>query len=88
MPCRVIDDDEWDGDGDWQDDGADEADFDDEGATAECPYCGEEVPENTPRCPYCEKYISEEDAPAGRKPVWIVVGVLVSLYVVYRWTVG
>jgi hypothetical protein len=41
------------------------------------------------RCPHCENYLSEEDEAApSRKPWWIIVGVLVCLYVVYRWIVG
>jgi hypothetical protein len=48
-----------------------------------------EIHEDSVRCPHCENYLSEEDAAApSRKPWWIIVGVLVCLYVVYRWIVG
>jgi len=70
------DDDDWD-DGD--------PDEDDESATVPCPYCKRQVHEDAQRCPHCERYISEEDAPAARKPWWIVVGVVVCLYIVFRW---
>jgi predicted nucleic acid-binding Zn ribbon protein len=53
--------------------------------TVECPYCGREIHEDAQRCPYCEQYISEEDAPPRRKPWWIIVGVVVCLYIVWRW---
>jgi len=82
MPRRVLDDDEWDDDEEYG------ADKDDGEPTVPCPYCDRQIPEDTPRCPYCENYISEEDAPPAKKPWWIVVGVLICLYIVYRWTVG
>jgi hypothetical protein len=53
-----------------------------------CPHCGREILEESERCPYCERYISQEDTPPARKPVWFVLGVLACLYVVYRWVVG
>lgn len=81
MPRRVIDD-------EWDDEWDDEEDHDDEESTIPCPYCDRAIPEDTPRCPYCETYISEEDAPPAKKPWWIVAGVVVCLYIVYRWTLG
>jgi len=75
---------------DWDDDGEewplDDADDDDD-STVQCPYCRRPIPEDTPRCPYCEHYISAEDAPPERKPWWIITGVVVCLYIVYRWVV-
>ena len=70
-----------------------EEDFDDDNdgddePTIPCPYCKRQVHEDCQRCPYCEQYISEEDAPTGRKPWWIVAGVILCLYVVFRWIVG
>lgn len=55
--------------------------------TVPCPHCGREVYEDAERCPYCENYISEEDTPpsSSRKPWWLIVGVLLCLYAVYRW---
>ena len=37
---------------------------------------------------HCERYLSKEDAPLERKPLWIWVGVIACLYVVYRWIFG
>ncbi len=78
MARYTADDDEWD----------DPFDDDDDDVTVPCPHCRRAIPEDIPRCPYCENYISEEDAPPARKPAWIIAGVLVCLYVVYRWTTG
>jgi hypothetical protein len=72
MPRRDSDDDEWD---------------DEEESTVPCPYCKEEIHEDSPRCPHCGNYISEEDVPPTRKPWWILVGVVLCLYAVYRWIV-
>jgi predicted nucleic acid-binding Zn ribbon protein len=60
----------------------------DEDTTIPCPYCRRPIYEDSQRCPHCGNYISEEDAPAARKPWWIIVGALLVLYVVYRWIVG
>ena len=66
------------------------ADWDDEAEaeTTPCPYCRKQIHEDSERCPHCKQYISEEDAPASGKPWWIVVGVLICLYAVYRWIAG
>jgi hypothetical protein len=72
------------------DDSWDEPDFDgpdDEADTMPCPYCGEDVYEDAPRCPHCGQYISQEDAPPGRKPWWIIVGALLCLAVAVAWIV-
>jgi hypothetical protein len=61
---------------------------DDDESTVPCPHCKREIHEDSQRCPYCEHYISKEDSPAGRRPWWIVVGVIVCLYVVLRWITG
>ena len=77
MPRRISED-EWDGD-----------EWDDEEPTISCPYCRREIHEDAVRCPHCENYLSEEDEPApSRKPWWLIVGVIVCLYLVYRWIVG
>ena len=72
-------------DDDYDDDYPDE-DPDEDEPTITCPYCRREIHEDSERCPYCESYISREDAPA-RKPWWLVLGVGLCLYVVYRWIV-
>ena len=64
-----------------------EAEDDDE-PTVPCPYCRREIHEDAQQCLYCEAYISEEDAPANRKPWWIILGVVVCLYIVLRWVTG
>lgn len=70
------------------DDDFDEDDWGESGdLLEECPQCGEEIPEDAPRCPYCENYVTSEDAPARRKPLWIIVGVILCLYIVYQWIV-
>ena len=68
-------------DDDFDDDDPDE---EDDEPTVRCPYCNRQIHEDAQRCPFCEKYISEEDAPSGRKPWWIVAGVIVCLYIVLR----
>lgn len=65
---------------DWDDD-------DDAEPTVPCPYCQRDIHEDSVRCPYCANYISDEDAAPARKPWWIVLGVLLGLYAVYRWIV-
>jgi len=70
----------------WNDD--EDQEEGDEDTTIPCPYCRHPIYEDSQRCPHCGNYISEEDAPAARKPWWIIVGALLGLYVVYRWIVG
>jgi hypothetical protein len=76
---------------DYEDDSDEEfdpSDGEDEESTVPCPYCRRHIHEDAQRCPYCENYLSEEDAPPGRKPWWLLLGVLAALYAVYRWIVG
>jgi len=73
---------EWD-DEDWADDDIEEEDD----ATIPCPYCRRAIHEDSVRCPYCEQYISEEDAPPGKRPWWIVVGVVLCLAAIGLWFV-
>jgi hypothetical protein len=82
-------DDSEDDEQDWDSDDDDwDSDEEDDEPTVACPYCKRQIHEDSQRCPYCEHYVSEEDAPAPRKPWWIVVGVILALYVVFRWIVG
>jgi len=89
MPRRVATEDEWEDDGDgWTPDDEDEEwvpDDEDEDPTVECPHCHEPVFDETERCPHCGRYISEEDVPPGRRPWWIVLGVVLALVAVYLW---
>ncbi len=72
------DDDDWDDDGDSGDDSADEP-------TVPCPYCRREILEDSPRCPHCERYLSAEDSPLPRRPLWVVVTALICLAMVLWW---
>jgi len=87
-----VDEDAWN---DNEEDGAGEADKvdeapngDDEETTTPCPYCRCPIHEDSYRCPHCGNYLSEEETASSRKPWWIIVGVVLVLYVVYRWIVG
>jgi hypothetical protein len=85
-------------DDDWEDeteelidDSDDEFDVDEkelDEPTVECPHCRESIHEDAQRCPYCGNYVSEEDRPPPRPPWWIALGVVVCLYLIYRWIVG
>jgi len=68
------------------DDDPDDA-WDDDG-TIPCPYCGEEMLEDSPRCPACGRYQSEEDRPPQQKPPWIVVGIVICLVIALAWAAG
>jgi hypothetical protein len=72
-------------DDDWDDDLPEE---DADEPTIPCPYCRREIHEDSQRCPHCERYISQEDHPSPAKPWWLVLGVALCLYIVYRWTFG
>ena len=80
----------WETDDDFEGDefDGDESDELDDEPTIPCPHCGAEIHEEAQRCPHCERYISEEDAPAARKPWWVVLGAILGLYAAYRWVVG
>ena len=87
MPRRVADEDEWeddpeDGD-DWQPD--DDAEDDD---TVPCPHCRAPVYEGAEQCPACGNYLSEEDDPPARKPLWLVIGFVLCLSIVCLWALG
>ncbi len=58
---------------------------DEEGDTAPCPYCRRAIYEDSPSCPHCGNYVTDEDAPPGRKPWWLIVGALVCLAVLLLW---
>jgi hypothetical protein len=89
MPQRTRLNDEWEGEPDPDQEPEDlelEQDEDDD-LCSPCPHCGREILEESERCPHCEHYLSREDAPPARKPIWILLGVVACLYVVYRWIV-
>ena len=67
----------------------DDVEDDDESEpTVSCPWCDREIHEDAQRCPHCGQYISSEDGPSGRKPWWIVAGVLLCLAMVVGWLFG
>lgn len=53
----------------------------DDDLTMPCPYCRQKVYEGAEFCPYCRRYLSIEDAP-WRKPLWIIVTVIICLLIV------
>lgn len=91
MSPQVREEDRYDDEEEWGEDAEEfnsSADDEDEDPTMPCPYCGWHIPEDTPRCPYCEHYLSDEDSPPPRKPLWIIVGTVACLYIIYRWIAG
>lgn len=72
-------------DDDWQPDD-DSWDEDDDGRVP-CPYCREEMLEDSPRCPSCGRYISEEDSLPRRKPLWVLATIAVCLIIALMWLV-
>lgn len=79
----------WDEDADDLDDREmpepDDSDEDDE--TVPCPHCREPVYEDAEQCPACGAYLSREDLP-WRRPIWLIVGVILGLIVVLGWVAG
>ncbi|NDH94114.1 MAG: hypothetical protein EBZ13_06180 [Planctomycetia bacterium] len=71
---------------DWDDDTID-TDLADDGelVTLPCPYCGEEMLEDSPQCPACGNYISAEELPYYRQPLWVVVTAVICLMLVLGW---
>ena len=73
---------------DWEDDedeSEDDYSTEDEEALYPCPHCQKEIYEGTERCPYCEQYISREDEPQARIPLWIIVTTVLCFGVVCLW---
>ena len=53
---------------------------DDAGDVVEaCPWCGEEMYDDSPRCPACGQYRSREDSPPDQKPAWVLMTAVVLL---------
>ena len=87
MRRQLEDEDDWDeGCGHGESDDWNEGDESD--STVPCPYCGQQMYEDSPRCPHCGQYISEEDAPPSRLRWWIILGVLLCLCVVAVWIIA
>ena len=83
--CKMKDiDDENDDDAtadDWEDPEPWDQDDINEAEEIPCPYCGKPVSELAELCPNCRSYISGEDSPGTRKPIWkwLVVGLLIAM---------
>jgi hypothetical protein len=63
----------------------DPSDMDDESDGAEtepCPYCRRPVYEQVEACPHCGNFISREDAPPRRFPLWVVISAVVCIAIV------
>lgn len=72
--------DDWDDEGDsWEDD--------DSPVMVACPYCREGMLEDAPQCPSCGNYVSEEDSPPPRKPLWILATIAICLIIALMWLV-
>ncbi len=85
MPRHLDTEDNWD-------DPDDDYSSEDETPTMPCPYCQQDIAEDTPRCPHCERYLTTEEMDADQaipdgKPWWLVAGVIVCLVLVYFWIV-
>jgi predicted nucleic acid-binding Zn ribbon protein len=72
-------------DDDPPDDDYEQDDEDDDDDTDPCPYCGEPIHFEAVLCPHCDRYLSKEDAPAEKKPLWIFVTAIVCLIIVVCW---
>jgi hypothetical protein len=78
-------DEDWDEDGDYEAFDGYDSQIDEDAPTVPCPYCRREIHEDANQCPYCGQYVSREDAPRQPKPWWLIVGVVVCLYLIWRW---
>ena len=65
---------------DYESDGTQEGDD----YTVPCPSCKADVHEDAERCPHCGEYITRSTSPwSGRPLVWIALGLLGILAVIY-----
>ncbi len=71
---------------DWDDDG-DSFEDDEEPVMVPCPYCREEMFEDSPRCPSCGMYVSEEETPPPSKPFWVLATIVICLIVALIWLI-
>jgi hypothetical protein len=80
-----LDDDGMDGDGRDEDPDPSDQDVDVNDDTIPCPWCRTPIYENSEFCPHCGKYVTEEEAPSSRYPVWIIVGVVLGVIASAIW---
>lgn len=59
--------------------------YDEELPTVDCPHCGREVLEESPRCPHCENYLSREDAPPQPRSWFWGVMMVLALLAAFWW---
>lgn len=102
MSRQALNDDDWDDEAsddfdsrveDSGDSGIEESRVEDSGIEGEedltiaCPYCGEDVYEDSPRCPHCENYLSVEErtSSSSSMPVWVIVGLVLALLATSTW---
>jgi predicted nucleic acid-binding Zn ribbon protein len=53
--------------------------------TLPCPYCGKPVYDGAEQCPRCGNYLSAEERPVQKKPLWIVIAAVVCLIIIFLW---
>ena len=61
----------------------DEADNNEDENTATCPHCGKEIYGDSEQCPKCGEYLDTD--PLSRKPIWLIVCVIVCALIVLGW---
>ena len=81
MPCRPEphDDESWIPYDQDEDDDFPEGEDEDDDGTDPCPHCGAAIWGDSVQCPTCGAYLSREDAPTPRPPLWITLGALAAL---------
>jgi predicted nucleic acid-binding Zn ribbon protein len=73
----------------WDEDETEDSDLEDENDdTVPCPYCRRPIHEDAQRCPHCENYLSAEDRPPRRQPLWILLTAGLCLLIVMLWILG
>ncbi|MGE0759187.1 MAG: hypothetical protein AB7F89_05225 [Pirellulaceae bacterium] len=82
-----VDEDTADGSGDeWDGDEADEdQDESPDGATMDCPMCGEEIYDDATWCPFCDQYLTQEQARPRRLGWWFWLGMGACFAAVLIW---
>jgi len=68
----------------WDED-FDEEDENDDGGYIDCPHCGESMLEAADYCPSCDRWISGEDRPKPKQPLWFIIGAALCLAVAATW---
>jgi predicted nucleic acid-binding Zn-ribbon protein len=53
--------------------------MEDDDNTIDCPHCGRAIYDDSVQCPHCGNYLSEEDSPTEKRPLWIVIGFILAI---------